>query len=246
MFRNVLVARCALLCCLACFVSPVFSAEEESGADHDAGHVSAEADPGHEGEAADAHGDAGAHGDGAHHNPYEDALHGNATAGQEAPEEWKSSLAIWTLVVFGCLLMVLWKYAWGPITAALEQREKAIQANIDGAAEQNAKAAALLSEHEAKLAATADEVRQLLDKARGEAEVQKAGILEEAQAAAESEKNRALQEIEAAKNGAIQELAERSVDAAVGMAGSIVKRELKSGDHSSLISEALKHFPSKN
>jgi len=183
---------------------------------------------------------------GEYHDPYEDALHGNAGPSQEAPEEWKASLAIWTLVVFGMLLAILWKYAWGPICAALDQRESAVQANIDAAREQNDKAAQLLADHETKLAGTAEEIRSLLDTARKDAETQKANILAEAQSAAESEKNRALQEIAAAKNGALQELAEKSVDTAVGMAGSIVKRELKSDDHSSLISEALKHFPGMN
>lgn len=247
-----LMYGCALGALSLAISAPSATAADETGGD--AGHsVSAEADPaehtgdGHgDGEHGEAGHGSGEHGAGAHHDPFEDALHGNAGPNLEAPEEWKHSLAIWTLVVFGLLMSLLWKFAWGPIRDALDSREQSIQANIDGAAEQNAKASALLAEHEAKLASTADEVRQILDNARKEAETQKAGILAEAQAAAESEKNRALQEIAAAKNGAIQELAERSVDAAVGMAGSIVKRELQSGDHSSLISEALQHFPSKN
>ena len=231
-----------------------FAAEEHPSSDADPGHKEAhasdgaEADPEH---ADSGHEDGGGdHADGEHghasHDPYGDALHGNAGPNQAKPEEWRMSLSIWSWVVFGLLTATLWKFAWGPIRDALDRRESSVQANIDAAAEQNAKAAALLADHEAKLSGAADEVRQIIDQARKEAEVQKAGILAEAAAAAESEKNRALQEINAAKNGAIQELAERSVDAAVGMAGSIVKRELQSDDHSSLISEALKHFPSKN
>lgn len=247
-----LTACCALAWCLSGAV--LFAADEKASGDDGHATVAAEADPSHEAtghdeashdEASHDEGSHAAHGD-ALHDPYEAAMHGNAGPGLEAPEEWKSSLAIWTLVVFGLLLSLLWKFAWGPIRDALDQREKSVQANIDAAAEQNAKAAAMLADHEAKLAGTADEVRQILDNARKEAEVLKSNILAEAQSAAESEKNRALQEITAAKNGAIQELAERSVDAAVGMAGTIVKRELKSDDHSSLISDALKHFPSKN
>lgn len=242
---RLLTLTCAMTVLLA---GNLPAAEEAASHAHD--KVAAEAEPGtaagHGSEHA-AHGDAHStsHGDDPH-NPFEDTLHANAGPMQGAPEEWKHSLAIWTLVVFGLLFGLLWKFAWGPIRDALDQREQTVQANIDAAAEQNAKAAALLADHEAKLAGTAEEVRQLIDNARKEAETQKAGILEEAQSAAESEKNRALQAIEAAKNGAIQELAERSVDAAVGMAGTIVKRELKSDDHASLISEALKHFPSKN
>lgn len=229
----------------------------------------AEVEPGHEGHdhapgehaavEGDGHdhaGDAG-HGDahGAHdplHNEFEAALHGNATpqtsavTGQDNPAEIKWDLAFWTLVVFGCLTAVLWKYAWGPIRDALDARERSVQQNIDAAKEQNEKAAALLADHEARLASSADEVRKILDDARSEAEVQKQSIIADAQTAATAEKDRAVMEIHAAKNGALRELAEKSVDTAVGMAGKIVQRQLTSEDHSSLIAEAIKHFPSNN
>ena len=237
------------------------SAVEESHGDA-AGHgeVHAEADPGHAaGHGEDSHGAADGHahgasdhGDGEHHDPFEDALHGNAApqtgalSGQANPAEWKSSLAIWTLVVFGCLTALLWKFAWGPIRDALDARERSVQDNIDAAKAQNEKAAALLADHEAKLAGTAEEVRKLLEDARRDADSQKQQIIAEAEAAAESQKARALQEIDAAKNGALQELAEKSVDTAVGLAGKIVQRQLSSDDHASLISEAIKAFPSKN
>lgn len=227
-------------------------AEVEPGAS-DSGHDAA-AHGAVDGHGADSH--AGeSHGDGhgaEHHDPFEDALHGNATqqtgalSGQNNPAEWKSSLAIWTLVVFGCLSALLWKFAWGPICAALDSRERSVQQNIDAAREQNEKAAALLAQHEAQLSATADEVRKILEDARRDAETQKQNILAEAEAAADAQKTRALKEIDAAKNGALQELAEKSVDTAVGLAGKIVQRQLTNEDHSSLISEAIKHFPGNN
>lgn len=216
-----------------------FAADEHGESDGD--HAVAEADP-----EQDTHGDHGEHDAHADPEPFETALHGNAGAQQTDPAEWKKSLSLWTLVVFGLLMGVLWKFAWGPLCDALESREAGIQANIDAAKAQNEKAAALLADHEARLAGTADEVRKILDEARRDAETQKQGIIAEAQAAAESEKQRAVEEINAAKNGALQELAEKSVDTAVGLAGKIVQRQLSRDDHASLISEAIKHFPSKN
>lgn len=234
-----------------------FAAEEKH--DSDQGHgdtVSAEADPEHGdalgGEPGHASHDGDDHGEAAHHDPFEDALHGNATAtsgalvGQNNPAEWKSSLAIWTMVVFGCLTALLWKFAWGPIRDALDARERSVQENIDAAKSQNEKAAALLAEHESKLANTADEVRKILDDAKRDAETAKQGILAEAEAAAEAQKARAVAEIDAAKNGALEELAQKSVDTAVGLAGKIVQRQLSPDDHASLVSEAIKAFPSKN
>ena len=252
--------RVFFLLALSTSLSAVRAADDNNKAEDGSAAV-AEAEPGaeehgHDGAHAKESGDGhGGHEDGSHaehHNEFEDALHGNATAqtgalnGQENPAEWKSSLAIWTLVVFGCLTAILWKFAWGPIRDALDDRERSVQQNIDAAREQNEKAAALLADHESRLAGTADEVRRILDEARRDAETQKQGILAEAEAAADAQKTRALQEIDAAKNGALQELAEKSVDTAVGLAGRIVKRQLSADDHSSLISEAIQHFPGKN
>ncbi len=177
---------------------------------------------------------------------FEGVLHANAGPDQSSFTEIRGSLAIWTLVVFCLLLLILWKFAWGPISEALDRREAGILAHIAAAKQQNETAAKLLADHEAKLAGTADEVRRILDDARRDADTQKQQILAEAQAAAQSEKQRAVQEIEAAKNGALQELADKSVDTAVGLAGKIVQRQLSPDDHAALISEALEHFPSKS
>ena len=56
-------------------------------------------------------------------------------------------LSTWTLIVFAGLFLVLSKYAWGPILAAVDAREKGIQSALDEAAQHNADAAKLLEEH---------------------------------------------------------------------------------------------------
>lgn len=228
------------------------AAEADPAHDEAAGHGDADhgdADHGHgaahaaeSGHGEHGHGDAHAAG----HDPYVDATHGNAGPNLGKPEEWRMSLALWSLVVFLCLMGVLGKFAWGPITEALDQRELAVANNIAAAKEQNDRAATLLAEHEARMADTADEVRKIIDEARRDAETQKAGILAEAQAAADAEKQRAVLEIASAKNVALQEIAEKSVDTAVGLAGKIVDRQLTAEDHSSLIADAIKQFPSNN
>jgi F-type H+-transporting ATPase subunit b len=180
---------------------------------------------------AEAHG-AGEHGAGEH---------GAGEHGGLDPD-----LAIVTAIIFLVLLAVLGKFAWGPITEALDQREKAIADEIASAERQNGQARALLAEHEAKLAGTADEVRRLLEEARRDADQQRQQILAEAQAAAADQKDRAVREIEGAKNAALQELAQTSVNTAVDLAGQIVQRQLSADDHAALIGDALNRFPSQN
>ncbi|MDP7015063.1 MAG: F0F1 ATP synthase subunit B [Pirellulaceae bacterium] len=202
---------------------------------------------GHEANGHEAEGGEGAAG-GDHHDPHDphDLSHSNATASLNASEEFKGDLAIFTLVVFLLLLAVLMKFAWGPIVAGLGKREEGIANNIRRAEENAAKSAALLTEHEAKLAATAEEGRVMIEKAKADAERAGAKIVADAEAAAERERQRALNDIEAAKNTALSEVAERGVDVAVGLAGQLVQKELRAADHEGLIRDALNQFPSNN
>ena len=191
-------------------------------------------------------GEAGHAGGGELHDPYEETLHGNATVDLENIAEWRSSLALWTLVVFGLLLAVLWKFAWGPIAMALDRRERSIQDQIAAAQQQNEEAKRLLAQHQDQLASAGEQVRRMLDDAKRQAEDQRQRIVDEAQRAASAEKDRALQEIKAARNAALQDLAQRSVDTAVGLAGQIIKRQLNAEDHASLIGDALHQFPGQH
>ena len=63
-----------------------------------------------------------------------------------------TGLSFWTLLVFGVLVWVLGKYAWGPILSAVEARETGIQGKLDEAAARNEEAAKLLAEHKEQLA----------------------------------------------------------------------------------------------
>ncbi len=189
---------------------------------------------------SDTHADHGSdddgHGDG----------HGATDATANNPLSLNIDLAIVTAIVFLLLLAILKKFAWGPIAVALAKREQDVANNIEEAKRQNEEAKQLLGEHQTQLTNAAAEVRQLLEDAKRDAESQKQTILAEAQAAASAEKDRAVREIETAKNAALHNLAEKSVDTAVGLAGKIVGSQLSSSDHSQLINEALDNFPSKN
>lgn len=191
------------------------------------------------------HGGDGDHGDDHGHNPH-DLGHAAASAQLEDPSEYKYDLSIYTFVVFVLLLLILLKFAWGPIVAGLDKREESISGQIDEARRMNEEARAHLKEHEALLAGAAAEVRDLLEQGKRDADQQKQQIIADAQAAAKAEKDRSLAEIRAAKNQALTDLAERSVDTAVSLAGKIVRQKLTPDDHAKLIQEALAEFPSQN
>jgi F-type H+-transporting ATPase subunit b len=151
-------------------------------------------------------------------------------------------LAIWTGVVFVLLLLVLYKFAWGPITQSMNQREKGIADHIAEATEANRKAKELLAGYEAKLTESAQEVRAILDKARNDAETAAREREAKAEADAKARFERAEKEIAAATAAAVKELADRSAKLAVELAGKIVRSKLNPKDHAQLIEQAVSGF----
>jgi F-type H+-transporting ATPase subunit b len=175
-----------------------------------------------------------------------DAAHGDAAHGADPfatdPISWDADLAIWTFVMFLVLLAVLSKFAWKPIAKALEEREHGIERNIAKAEGAAAEARAMLADYEKKLAGAAAEVRAMLEEARRDAEHTKQEIVSEARVAAKEEHDRVMRDINTAKNQALKELAEKSTNIAVDLAGKIVRAQLSKADHTALVQEAMGKF----
>ena len=108
--------------------------------------------------------------------------------------EVRTDLAIYTFIVFLILLGILWKFAWGPIVAGLEKREKGIADNIAAAQRTLEEAKAVLADYQRKLAAAAEDARLMHEQARRDAELSKAEIIAEAKEAARLEQERVLRE----------------------------------------------------
>jgi F-type H+-transporting ATPase subunit b len=162
------------------------------------------------------------------------------------PLSFDPDLAIFTFLVFVILLVVLRKFAWGPILEALERREHNIAEHITQAERNHEQAKQLLADYELRLSGAANEVRELLDEARRDAEVTKQTILVEARQGAEAEKARALRDIESATDAALESLAKRSSQLAVDLAGKIVAAQLSKDDHARLIQDAVAKFPTSS
>ncbi|MHB0955304.1 MAG: F0F1 ATP synthase subunit B [Pirellulaceae bacterium] len=155
-------------------------------------------------------------------------------------------LAWFTLVVFVVLLLVLTKFAWKPLMAGLEQRERTIANMIDEAKRSHDEAGLKLQAYEQKLAAAAAEAHEVLVQARRDAAAAGDKMLESARAEANRERLRALADIEVAKNSAVQQIADQSTQLAFSLARKLIHKELRPEDHTALIRESLEQFPSEN
>jgi len=158
------------------------------------------------------------------------------------PLDFVYQTGTWTFVVFLVLLAVLWKYAWRPIAEGLDKREKRIADDIAAAERANEEARQLLAKHQARLAGAEAEVREMIARARRDAEQAGRDLIAKARAETEVERERALREIDAATSGALKELADRSAALAVDLAGKIVQSRLDPAAHSRLIEQAVAQF----
>jgi F-type H+-transporting ATPase subunit b len=175
-----------------------------------------------------------------------DLSHGNATANLASPADLRFDMSIYSFIVFLILLAVLYKFAWGPIATALDQREQTIARQIEEARLASDRAAEQLREYEVRLAAATDEARQIVAGARKDAEVAKDKIVAEARDAAQKERDRAVADITVAKNQALDQIAQKSVQTAVSLASNIIRREVKPQEHEALIGEAINEFSKLN
>jgi F-type H+-transporting ATPase subunit b len=167
---------------------------------------------------------------------------GHAEASTD-PGEIKTDLAIFSAIVFLLLMVILRKFAWGPIASGLEKREGHIAGEIAAAEMANLEAKGLLSQYQAKLDAAQAEVRTILDDARKNAERMHQELLAKAKTEATAETERAKREIEGAKDAAMRELATVATDQALALAGKLLQQKLQPADHARLIDDALAKFP---
>lgn len=235
---------CLLAVVLACGVlgSPYSHADHHEGEQEAAEHEEGT----HDEHAEDAHGEAGHGADG--HGA--DGHGGDGHGGSSNPLKFDPDLAIFSAVVFGILVFLLGKFAWPTIATALTEREKRIEANIADAEAMHEEAKNMLAQHEAKLATAADEVRELLEEARRDAEATKTQILADAKDAADQERERAVREVELAADRAMHTLAETSANMAVDWAGKVAKQTITPDRQAEIVREALdnlaKSSPSEN
>jgi F-type H+-transporting ATPase subunit b len=147
--------------------------------------------------------------------------------------------AIWVLVSFTLVLIILYKTAWKNVLESLHGREARIQGSIRQAEEAQAKAEAALKEHAARLAGAEEQIRQMLGKATADAEKIAANIRAQTQAENEAERESTRKEIEAAKRDAIRQVYEQTADLATTVASRIIGRNLNPQDQQDLVKETL-------
>ncbi|MEO6067568.1 MAG: F0F1 ATP synthase subunit B [Gemmatimonadota bacterium] len=161
------------------------------------------------------------------------------TLGPQSPFEVNTGVMIWTLISFGLLFLLLWKYVWPQMLAATEAREQRIKQQLEEAARLNAEAKATVAEQNKLLTEARNQASSILTETKAAAERERALGAEKARAEAEEMLTRARREIGAEKDRASAELRREAVDLALAAAGKLIGKRFEAAQDKQLVTEYL-------
>lgn len=144
-------------------------------------------------------------------------------------------LMLWTLISFFLLLFLLKRFAYKPILAFMEDRERSIWEAIDGAQSTRTDAEKLLSQYKRQLEEGRMEAEKIIKEGKVISENLKKEILLEASQESKEMIKKAQEEIEREKMKTLTELQEAIAALSVQIASKIIKNSLNQDEHVKLI-----------
>ncbi len=164
---------------------------------------------------------------------------GHADEGRPPLLSFDPGTAVWSIVVFVGLLIVLRAIAWKPILAGLHAREKFIHDTIENARRERTESERLLKQYQAQIDRAREEATAIVEEGKRDAEVVRRRIMEEARVEAAATLERAKREIAIARDDAVQAVYAQSIEVATQIAAKLIRRQLTPADQRTLLQEAI-------
>jgi F-type H+-transporting ATPase subunit b len=152
--------------------------------------------------------------------------------------------AVWTLVIFVIVVVLLGKFAWGPVLALLQQREEFIHKSLSDAKHDRDEAEARLKEYGARLQSAQREAIGIIEEARRDAERLREELRERAKAEADTLIKNAERQVQLETSRALAQIRKEAVDLSVTIASKILQRNISKDDNEKLINDAMKQMES--
>lgn len=143
----------------------------------------------------------------------------------------------WSAVNFFVLLALLYKFAFNPINAMLDERANTIESSIKHAEEVKVEVDQLKKEAQANLVESRKEAQEIISRATKAAEDAKAEIAAKAKEEAANMKAKAEAEIKAATDAAKLELKDTAAALALMAAEKVLGRAITEEDHKNMVKE---------
>ncbi|HYX84911.1 MAG TPA: F0F1 ATP synthase subunit B [Gaiellales bacterium] len=151
-----------------------------------------------------------------------------------------TGLMIWTLVTFVVVLIVLKRFAYGPLQQMIDARRRAIAEDLDSAEKAREEAQAALAEYRQQLAEARKEASKIVEDARRVGEERRAADVAALEAETARLKEQAKTEIEGETRQALAAIKQQVAELTVAMTEKVVRTRLDEAEQRRLIDEALR------
>ncbi|WP_369823639.1 F0F1 ATP synthase subunit B [Sporosarcina sp. P7] len=168
-------------------------------------------------------------------------LSANADAGFLASLNQRLNLGdiIVTVVFFTILMVLLKKFAWGPLMGVMDQRAQLIATEIEQAEASRQESAKLLEEQRVLLKEARESAQSIVENAKKQGDTQREELIMAARAEANRMKESATLEIATEKEKAVAAVREEFVSLSILAASKVLGKEISEEDNRALIEETI-------
>ncbi|GKV58029.1 ATP synthase subunit b [Sporosarcina sp. NCCP-2222] len=144
-----------------------------------------------------------------------------------------------TVLFFTILMVLLKKFAWGPLMGVMDQRAELIANEIEAAEKSRLESEKLLEEQRALLKEARDNAQSIVDNAKKLGESQREELIVAARAEVNRMKESAALEIATEKEKAVAAVREEFVSLSILAASKVLGKEISEEDNRALIEETI-------
>lgn len=152
-------------------------------------------------------------------------------------------LLIWTIIIFFILLLILKKFAWGPLLKSLNDREQSIKDSVDRAELLKKEAEEILKQNKAMLAKADEDARKVIAEGKELAEKLRHDMVNKTNDETSRMITQAKSEIEREKVAALNTLKDEIANLAVQAAGKIIDENLDAAKQKKIIDNFINQIP---
>ena len=142
---------------------------------------------------------------------------------------------IWTWIAFLVALPVMWKMIYGPITKALEDRDRKVEDAIAAAEVARQQAEQQMALAKAELDKARSDSKRMVEEAVARAERQAAEAQRVAEERMKTQLAKALAEIDAQKRAAVQEIRQQAVDLTIAATRKLLQQDVNDEAHRRMV-----------
>ena len=151
-------------------------------------------------------------------------------------------LYIWTIFTFLVLVFLLNRFAWKPLLAALEARQKTITDALEDARKTREQLERAQQDSARVMAEARVEADGLISRVRTDSERFRLELRDKAAAEAANITKQAQLQIQREADKAVETIRREAVDLSVSIASKLLKRQVSATDQDALLQEALKEI----